>query len=102
MILAVRPSTPWSRQWRIYADRLAVIVAGYPDEMNRFLASNAGLASQFNRTIEFEDYSPEELLEIFEAMIRDGGYQLAVEARERAANCSPGHANRVGLMLEFD
>jgi thiol-disulfide isomerase/thioredoxin len=66
-------------------DRLAVIVAGYPAEMNRFLASNPGLASRFNRTIEFEDYSPEELLEIFEAMVRDGGYQLAVAARERTA-----------------
>jgi stage V sporulation protein K len=76
-------------------DRLAVIVAGYPDEMHRFLASNPGLASRFNRTIEFEDYSPEELLEIFEAMIRDGGYQLAVEARERAAQLfAIAHASR--------
>jgi hypothetical protein len=41
--------------------------------MNRFLTSNPGLASRFNRTIEFEDYSPEELLEIFEAMVGDGG-----------------------------
>jgi thioredoxin len=105
-------------------DRLAVIVAGYPDEMNRFLTSNPGLASRFNRTVEFDDYSPEELLEIFETMIRDGGYQLAVEARERAAQLfaiayasrtasfgngrfvrnllertQEGHANRVGLML---
>ena len=105
-------------------DRLAVIVAGYPDEMNRFLTSNPGLASRFNRTIEFDDYSPEELLEIFEAMIRDGGYQLAAEVRERAAQLfaiayasrtasfgngrfvrnlfertQEGHANRVGLML---
>jgi stage V sporulation protein K len=68
-----------------YRDRLAVIVAGYPVEMNRFLASNPGLASRFNRAIEFEDYTPDELLEIFEAMVRGGGYQLAAEARERVA-----------------
>jgi SpoVK/Ycf46/Vps4 family AAA+-type ATPase len=103
-------------------DRLAVIVAGYPAEMGRFLGANPGVASRFNRTIEFEDYSPEELLEIFEAIVRDGGYQLAVGARERAAQlfgtayasrgpsfgngrfarnlfeqAQEGHANRVGL-----
>jgi thioredoxin len=104
-------------------ERLAVIVAGYPEEMNRFLASNPGLASRFNRTIDFQDYSPEELLEIFEAMVRDGGYQLAANGREHAAQLfeaayasrgpafgngrlarnlfertQEGHANRVGLM----
>jgi SpoVK/Ycf46/Vps4 family AAA+-type ATPase len=104
-------------------DRLAVIVAGYPAEMNRFLAANPGLASRFNRTIEFEDYTPEELLAIFETMAREGGYQLATAARERVAELfaaaytsrgssfgnarlarnlfertQEGHANRVGLM----
>ncbi len=63
-------------------DRLAVIVAGYPEEMNRFLGSNPGLASRFNRTIEFEDYGPEDLLTIFEGMCGEGGYQLAPEAQE--------------------
>jgi stage V sporulation protein K len=66
-------------------DRLAVIVAGYPAEMHRFLASNPGLASRFNRAIGFEDYSPEELMEIFDVMVQEGGYQLSVAARERAA-----------------
>jgi stage V sporulation protein K len=66
-------------------DRLAVVVAGYPDKMARFLDSNPGLASRFNRTIEFEDYSPAELLAIFESMASDGGFDLANDARDRAA-----------------
>ncbi len=43
---------------------LVVIVAGYKEEMNTFLKSNTGLISRFNKFIEFEDYSNEELLEI--------------------------------------
>ena len=70
-------------------DRLAVIAAGYPTEMERFLAGNPGMASRFNRTIEFEDYSPEELLTIFETMAREGGYQLDPDARQRAEEDIP-------------
>ncbi len=43
---------------------LVVIVAGYKEEMNTFLKSNTGLISRFNKFIEFQDYSNEELLEI--------------------------------------
>jgi stage V sporulation protein K len=66
-------------------DRLAVVVAGYPDQMARFLDSNPGLASRFNRTIEFEDYPPAELLDIFESITSDGGFVLSQDARSRAA-----------------
>jgi Cdc6-like AAA superfamily ATPase len=65
-------------------DRLGVVVAGYPDKMTRFLESNPGLASRFNRTIDFEDYSPSELLAIFESMASNGGFCLSVDARHRA------------------
>lgn len=53
---------------------LIVIVAGYPDLMAAFIASNPGLASRFNKYINFEDYSPEELLEIFKGMCKKNGY----------------------------
>lgn len=65
-------------------DRLAVIVAGYPEEMKRFLAANRGLGARFNRTIEFEDYTSEELLAIFLAMTSADGYELTSAARHRA------------------
>ena len=46
-------------------DDLAVIAAGYPVEMYDFIESNPGLRSRFTKTIEFPDYSTDELVEIF-------------------------------------
>lgn len=46
-------------------DRLVVIVAGYTEEMRRFIETNPGLSSRFNRYIDFPDYTAEELLDIF-------------------------------------
>ena len=45
--------------------RLAVVIAGYPDLMKSFIASNPGLQSRFDRQIVFDDYSDAELVEIF-------------------------------------
>lgn len=57
-----------------HRDDLVVIVAGYPGLMERFINSNPGLKSRFNRYITFEDYTPSELLEIFESMCKKSGY----------------------------
>ena len=43
-------------------DRLVVIVAGYTEEMHKFIDSNPGLQSRFNRYVEFENYSENELV----------------------------------------
>ncbi len=56
-----------------YRDRLVVVVAGYPDEMFRFLDSNPGLASRFSRRFTFDDFSPKELETIFLKFVEDAG-----------------------------
>ncbi|GLZ12446.1 hypothetical protein Acsp04_26810 [Actinomadura sp. NBRC 104425] len=55
---------------------LVVIVAGYGSEMERFLASNPGLASRFPKRLHFPDYSVDELLAIFELMADQAGFTL--------------------------
>lgn len=56
-------------------DRLVVILAGYTDEMKRFIDSNPGLRSRFNRYVEFPDYSETELYQIFELNLRKNQYR---------------------------
>jgi len=63
-----------------HRDDLVVIAAGYDALMDRFIHSNPGLESRFNRFLHFEDYSPEELLEIFKLRCAKGCYQLEEDA----------------------
>lgn len=63
-------------------DRLVVILAGYTDDMKRFIDSNPGLQSRFNRYVEFPDYSAEELFQIFETSTQKYEYSLTEEASE--------------------
>jgi len=62
--------------------RLAVIAAGYPLEMDEFLASNSGFRSRFGETIHFDDYGPAELVQIFEKFAAESDYALTDAARE--------------------
>lgn len=55
-------------------DRLVVILAGYTDEMKRFVDSNPGLQSRFGRYIEFPDYTAEELAKIFFSIVKQSEY----------------------------
>lgn len=50
-------------------DNFMVIVAGYTEQMDDFMDSNQGLKSRFSRELLFEDFSKEELIEIFEDML---------------------------------
>lgn len=61
-------------------DDLVVIVAGYPDLMNEFLESNPGLRSRFNKIINFDDYSPDELIEIFKNICAKSKLKISAEA----------------------
>ena len=61
-------------------DRLVVIVAGYPDPMRRFLASNPGLPSRFTKTIQFESYAASDLVDITHMMARHDRLRLSPDA----------------------
>jgi uncharacterized tellurite resistance protein B-like protein len=64
-------------------DRLVVILAGYPDEMDSLLKTNPGLSSRFNRILKFDDYSPLELARIFGWLCQKNHYKLADGARAK-------------------
>ena len=51
---------------------IAIIAAGYPDEMDVFLESNPGLKSRFRMIYDFPDYAPQELMEIADVHSNDG------------------------------
>lgn len=59
-----------------HRDDLVVIVAGYPAPMQEFIANNPGLASRFRTTIEFENYTDQELQEIFTSMATKSDFDL--------------------------
>jgi SpoVK/Ycf46/Vps4 family AAA+-type ATPase len=66
-----------------HRDEVVVIVAGYSQEMGDFINSNPGLPSRFPRTINFPDYSTDELVSIFKGMCEHDQYKVSVEALER-------------------
>jgi SpoVK/Ycf46/Vps4 family AAA+-type ATPase len=59
-------------------DSLAIIVAGYHEPMQEFIASNQGLKSRFQNTIPFADYKTSELLDIFKVI--SSGYKITLTA----------------------
>ena len=64
-------------------DRLVVILAGYPEQIDSLLASNPGLSSRFPRKFVFEDFRASELGHIFEMMCRKNHYRLPAVTRAK-------------------
>jgi SpoVK/Ycf46/Vps4 family AAA+-type ATPase len=88
-------------------DRIVVIVAGYRNEMRRFIDSNPGLASRFTKTIEFPPYSADDLMQILRLMAKRQNYQLPdkldgvkpwIEGQMRSE--SWGNAREIRTLLE--
>ncbi|GAB2452573.1 type VII secretion system ESX-3 AAA family ATPase EccA3 [Nocardia tengchongensis] len=63
-------------------DKLVVVIAGYEDQIDRFLASNDGLASRFTKRIRFTSYDPGELVQIADHIARKKDSILSPQARE--------------------
>ncbi len=66
-----------------HRDDLAVIAAGYPEEMKRFIDSNPGLRSRFTHYIDFPDYTPAELVEVFQGFATVAKVNLGEGVTER-------------------
>jgi len=61
--------------------RLVIVLAGYPEPMDRMLRSNPGLKSRFQHTMQFEDYDPKELLAIYQKLCKQHAYKLSEAAQ---------------------
>lgn len=91
-----------------YRDDLVVIVAGYVDEMKKFIAMNPGLRSRFNKYINFENYSANEMLDIFKLSCEKTKFILSAEAEEVALSYfeqnqdDPTFGNARGVRNFFD
>ena len=92
-----------------HRDDLVVIAAGYDGLMDDFIHSNPGLESRFNRFLHFDDYTPDEMLTIFQMQCRKGCYELeetaaeqvkALIARENTDPVSFGNARGVRNLFE--
>ena len=63
-----------------YREQLVVIFAGYTKEMQDFLDANSGIVSRIGYTVEFEDYTTDELIEIFTSFMTKSGFVVESDA----------------------
>ena len=66
-----------------YKGQFICIAAGYTYEMQQWVETNSGLPSRFNKTIHFEDYTGEQLAEIFRRLVEKEGFEMTPEAEQK-------------------
>jgi len=82
-------------------DRLVIVLAGYPDDMDRFLRSNPGLASRFSTRVTFPSYQPVDLVQISGLLAEQAGDMFDPTAKEVLARiftqaCDAGRIDELG------
>jgi SpoVK/Ycf46/Vps4 family AAA+-type ATPase len=82
-------------------DRLVIVLAGYPDDMDRFLRSNPGLASRFGTRVTFPSYQPDDLVQIARLLAEQAGDTFdpkAIEVLKEifAHACAAGRIDELG------
>lgn len=91
-----------------YRDDLVVIVAGYVNEMRKFINMNPGLRSRFNKYIHFENYSADEMLEILKRLCEKSKFIMTKESEDMALEffqknqSDPTFGNGRGVRNFFD
>jgi SpoVK/Ycf46/Vps4 family AAA+-type ATPase len=82
-------------------DRLVIVLAGYPDDMDRFLRSNPGLASRFSTRVTFPSYRPDDLVQISRLLAEQAGDAFDPQAIEILKEifthaCAMGRVDELG------
>lgn len=62
--------------------KFIVVAAGYTEEMKNFIESNPGIQSRFTKTLIFEDYTPENLLEITEKLLKSSNLEIGEKTKK--------------------
>ena len=68
-----------------HRDDLAIVAAGYTDEMRDFIDTNPGLKSRFTRTVTFPDYTTDELVTIFAGLGEKSRYLCSDDSARQGA-----------------
>jgi hypothetical protein len=64
-----------------HRNELVVIMAGYTGPMAKLIETNPGLKSRFSNVVDFEDYTPDELIKIFSGLCKKNNYELSPTAK---------------------
>ncbi|MDP7143595.1 MAG: AAA family ATPase [Alphaproteobacteria bacterium] len=73
------------KDMELYKDRLTIIFAGYPKDMDLLVDMNSGLTRR-TKTIDFEDYTQEQLMQIFDTRLEKVGLKITEDARNAVAD----------------